>query len=99
MRRLDLVPHPGRLPVHHLLLAGRGITRLSVDGGPEVAAAFVAADLFDEAVVARSSKEIATDGIDSLGCISLAALIASRQLRLCRVETIGSDSLEFYQKT
>jgi hypothetical protein len=59
----------------------------------------VAADLFDEAVVARSSKEIATDGIDPLGGMSLAALIASRHLRLCRVETVGSDSREFYQKT
>ena len=38
------------------LLAERGITRLMVEGGPMVAASFVAADLVDEAALFRSAK-------------------------------------------
>src|SRR5512143_2794750 len=43
----------GRLDLHQVLktLAEQGITRLMVEGGPTVAASFVAADLVDEAFV------------------------------------------------
>ena len=37
-------------------LAGEGITRLMVEGGPTVAASFVAADLVDEAALLRADK-------------------------------------------
>ena len=39
-------------------LAGRGITRLMVEGGPTVAAAFVQADLVDEAALFRSPNPL-----------------------------------------
>ena len=44
----------GRLDLHQVLktLSEQGITRLMVEGGPTVAASFVAADLVDEAVLA-----------------------------------------------
>ena len=38
------------------LLADRGITRLMVEGGPTLAAGFVAANLIDEAVLFHSAK-------------------------------------------
>ncbi len=38
------------------LLAGRGITRLMVEGGPTLAAALIAADLVDEAILFHSAK-------------------------------------------
>ncbi len=38
------------------LIAGRGITRLMVEGGPTVAASLVSADLVDEAILFRSPK-------------------------------------------
>ena len=56
------------------LLAGRGITRLMVEGGPTVAAAFLKADLIDEAVLFRAPAEIGLDGIDALEGLPLAAL-------------------------
>ena len=54
--------------------AASGITRLMVEGGPTLAAAFVAADLVDEAVLFRSPKIVGPDGIDALATGALAAL-------------------------
>ena len=48
----------GKLDLDGVLkvLAGEGITRLMVEGGPTVAASFVAADLVDEAALIYSDK-------------------------------------------
>ena len=43
-----------------------GITRLMVEGGPTLAAALIAADLVDEAVLFHSAKAVGDDGIDAL---------------------------------
>src|SRR5215467_4789419 len=56
------------------LLAEQGITRLMVEGGPTVAAAFLTADLADEAVLLRGQTLIGPDGIDALEALPLAAL-------------------------
>ena len=63
------------------LIAARGITRLMVEGGPTVAAAFVTAGLVDEAVLLCSSATIGPDGIDALEGLPLTALTRSAQLR------------------
>ena len=47
-------------------LAAKGITRLMVEGGPTLAAAFIAADLVDEAVLFHSPKIVGPDGVDAL---------------------------------
>jgi diaminohydroxyphosphoribosylaminopyrimidine deaminase / 5-amino-6-(5-phosphoribosylamino)uracil reductase len=80
------------------LLAGRGITRLLVEGGPRVAASFVAADLVDEAAILRSRKAIGADGIDALDGISLTAFTASPRRRLRDIETLGDDTIEVYER-
>jgi diaminohydroxyphosphoribosylaminopyrimidine deaminase/5-amino-6-(5-phosphoribosylamino)uracil reductase len=86
----------GRLDLGAVLkqLAERGITRLMVEGGPTVAASFVAADLVDEAVLFHSSRTIGPDGIDALDGLPLEALtdrLASRGR-----EDVGEDSVEFF---
>ena len=65
----------GRLDLAAVLkvLAGRGITRLMVEGGPTVAAAFVQADLVDEAALFRSPNPLG-EGIDALEGLPLTAL-------------------------
>jgi len=78
------------------LLAERGITRLMVEGGPIVAAAFVAADLVDEAVLFRSPKVIGPDGIDALEGLPLEALTG--KLALLAREPIGEDGVEFFAR-
>ena len=44
-------------------LAGRGITRVLVEGGPSVARAFLDADLIDEAVIYQGPKPAGPDGL------------------------------------
>jgi diaminohydroxyphosphoribosylaminopyrimidine deaminase/5-amino-6-(5-phosphoribosylamino)uracil reductase len=87
--RLDLAAVLG-------LLAGRGITRLMVEGGPTVAAAFVAADLVDEAALFRSAKAIGPDGIDALEGLPLTVLTQRLTSRGC--EPVGKDSVEFFAR-
>jgi len=80
------------------LLAEQGITRLMVEGGPTVAAAFLTADLVDEAVLLRGPTLIGPDGIDALEALPLAALTASPELRSLGIETVGADTLETFER-
>jgi diaminohydroxyphosphoribosylaminopyrimidine deaminase / 5-amino-6-(5-phosphoribosylamino)uracil reductase len=88
----------GRLDLDEVLkiLAGQGITRLMVEGGPTIAAAFVAADLVDEAVLLRSPKEIGDTGIAALEGMKLEALTGKMTAR--GSETLGADTLETYER-
>jgi diaminohydroxyphosphoribosylaminopyrimidine deaminase/5-amino-6-(5-phosphoribosylamino)uracil reductase len=89
----------GRLDIAAVLrsLAAHGITRLMVEGGPMVAASFVAADLVDAAVVFRSPKAIGPDGIEALEGLPLAALTQAPQLRLVGSEALGPDIIETFE--
>jgi diaminohydroxyphosphoribosylaminopyrimidine deaminase/5-amino-6-(5-phosphoribosylamino)uracil reductase len=80
------------------LIAARGITRLLVEGGPMVAAAFVTAGLVDEAALLRSSATIGPDGIDALEGLPLTALTQSAQLRSRGVETLDGDTIETFER-
>jgi diaminohydroxyphosphoribosylaminopyrimidine deaminase/5-amino-6-(5-phosphoribosylamino)uracil reductase len=80
------------------LIAARGITRLMVEGGPTMAAAFVMAGLVDEAVLLRSSTTVGPDGIDALEGVSLTALTQSAQLRSRGVERLEGDSVETFER-
>jgi diaminohydroxyphosphoribosylaminopyrimidine deaminase/5-amino-6-(5-phosphoribosylamino)uracil reductase len=88
----------GRLDVAAALrlLAERGITRLMVEGGPTVAASFLAADLVDEAALFRSVKTIGPDGIDAIEGMTLDALTG--RLELVGREPVGADSVEFFAR-
>jgi diaminohydroxyphosphoribosylaminopyrimidine deaminase/5-amino-6-(5-phosphoribosylamino)uracil reductase len=90
----------GRLELAGALraLASRGITRLMIEGGPIVAAAFVAADLVDEAALFRRTEPIGADGIDALEGLPLTALTLSPRLRACGIETVGGDTLEMFER-
>jgi diaminohydroxyphosphoribosylaminopyrimidine deaminase / 5-amino-6-(5-phosphoribosylamino)uracil reductase len=80
------------------LLAGKGITRLMVEGGPTVAAAFVAADLVDEAALLRSPRRIGEGGIDALEAMPLSALAASPRLASRGIEALGEDTIETLER-
>jgi diaminohydroxyphosphoribosylaminopyrimidine deaminase/5-amino-6-(5-phosphoribosylamino)uracil reductase len=88
----------GRLDLDAVLklLAGEGITRLMVEGGPTVAAAFVAADLVDEAAFIYSDKLIGESGIAPLEGMALDALTS--HLRARGSEALGPDTLEHYER-
>jgi diaminohydroxyphosphoribosylaminopyrimidine deaminase/5-amino-6-(5-phosphoribosylamino)uracil reductase len=84
------------LPAVLGLLAERGISRLMVEGGPTVAASFVAADLVDEAVLFLSAKVLGPDGIDALEGLPLEAL-TGKMTPLGR-EPVGDDSVELFAR-
>jgi diaminohydroxyphosphoribosylaminopyrimidine deaminase / 5-amino-6-(5-phosphoribosylamino)uracil reductase len=88
----------GKLDLDAVLkvLAEQGITRLMVEGGPTVAAAFVGGDLVDEAVLLRAEKTIGADGIDALEGMALSALTESLQSR--GSERLGADTLETFER-
>ncbi len=77
-------------------LAGEGITRLMVEGGPTLAASFVAADLVDEAALFYSEKLIGDDGIAPLEGMPLDLLTSRLHVR--NSEQIGADTLEIFER-
>ena len=85
----------GRLDLADVLksLAARGITRLMLEGGPTLAAAFVAADLVDEANLFHSSKLLGPDGVDALEGLPLTALTQSPRLQSLASMAVGADTL------
>jgi diaminohydroxyphosphoribosylaminopyrimidine deaminase/5-amino-6-(5-phosphoribosylamino)uracil reductase len=70
-------------------LAAKGITRLMVEGGPTLAAAFIAADLVDEAVLFHSPMTVGPDGVDALATDAMEAL--TRRLKQVSSELVGVD--------
>jgi diaminohydroxyphosphoribosylaminopyrimidine deaminase / 5-amino-6-(5-phosphoribosylamino)uracil reductase len=100
---IDVVHMPnrdGRFDVSAVLkfLAERGITRLTVEGGPTLAASLVAADLVDEAMLFRAAKVVGADGIDALEGLPLGALTASPRLQRVRSEPLGADTWDVYER-
>ncbi len=90
----------GRLDLSAILkiLAGEGITRLMVEGGPTVAASFVEADLVDEAVLVHAQQAIGAQGIDALEGMPLTALTQSPQLKLRGKRELGTDRADLYER-
>src|SRR5215471_1128544 len=90
----------GRLDLAEVLklLARRGITRVMVEGGPIVAAAFLRADLVDEAALFRSPNVIGPEGIDALDGLPLSALTRSPRLKALSSEAIGADTVETFER-
>ena len=70
-------------------LAAKGITRLMVEGGPTLAAAFIAADLVDEAVLFHAPKIVGSDEVDALATDAMEAL--TRRLKQLGSEPVGTD--------
>lgn len=79
-------------------IAGRGITRLLVEGGPMIAASLVAADLADEVILVRSQNLIGYTGIDALEGMPLGTITQSPRFHLRDSEAVGTDTFEFYER-
>ena len=90
----------GRLDLNEVLrlLATRGITRLMVESGPTVSAAFIAAGLVDEIALFRADMTIGADGLDALEGMPLTSITKSPRFRLRDNDTVGNDRLEIYER-
>ena len=78
------------------VLAGEGITRLMVEGGPKLAGAMAAAGLVDELALLRGAKNIGADGIDPLDGMPLDGFTGQLQAR--GSEKLGPDTLEMHER-
>jgi diaminohydroxyphosphoribosylaminopyrimidine deaminase / 5-amino-6-(5-phosphoribosylamino)uracil reductase len=79
-------------------LAGKGITRLMVEGGARVASSFVAAGLVDEAWLLRGPDPIGADGIPALETLPLASITQSPAFKLRASESLQKDTLTIYER-
>jgi diaminohydroxyphosphoribosylaminopyrimidine deaminase/5-amino-6-(5-phosphoribosylamino)uracil reductase len=69
-----------------------------VEGGPILAAAFLRADLVDEAALFRSPNVIGPQGIAALDGLPLSALTRSPRLKALGSEAIGADTVETFER-
>jgi diaminohydroxyphosphoribosylaminopyrimidine deaminase / 5-amino-6-(5-phosphoribosylamino)uracil reductase len=92
-------PPPGLdLPGVLHALAGKGITRLLVEGGARVASSFVAAGLVDEVWLLRGPDAIGADGVAALDALPLSSITQSRAFNLRASETLQNDTLTIYER-
>ena len=78
-------------------LGERGITRLLVEGGARLAAAFFRARLVDRLVWVHAPLVIGGDGIPAIAGFDLAALADARTFERLSTETIGDDVLTTFR--
>jgi len=79
-------------------LAARGLTRVMVEGGPNLAAALLNTDLVDEAALFRAPQLLGPEGIDALAGLPLSALTHSGRLNKFEEEWLGHDRLELFER-
>ena len=80
------------------MLSDKGITRLMVEGGAQVAASFVEAGLVDEVWLLRGPNEIGADGVAALGALPLGAITQSSSFRVRASEKLDHDTLTIYER-
>jgi diaminohydroxyphosphoribosylaminopyrimidine deaminase/5-amino-6-(5-phosphoribosylamino)uracil reductase len=79
-------------------LAARGITRAMLEAGPTLAAAFLAADFVDAAVLFQSPDAIGTDGLDALDGMQLTDLTQSPRFRRRASVPVGRDTMTCFER-
>jgi diaminohydroxyphosphoribosylaminopyrimidine deaminase/5-amino-6-(5-phosphoribosylamino)uracil reductase len=90
----------GRLSLDAVLalLGGRGLTRLLVEGGGEVAAGLFRADLVDRMVWFHAPGVIGGDGVAAVGGYALARLADMTRFRRQSATGMGEDLVETYAR-
>jgi len=78
-------------------LGERGITRLLVEGGAGLAAAFFRARLVDRLVWVHAPLALGGDGIPAIAGLDLAALSDAPAFERLSTETIGDDALTTFR--
>jgi diaminohydroxyphosphoribosylaminopyrimidine deaminase/5-amino-6-(5-phosphoribosylamino)uracil reductase len=89
----------GRLSLRAVLdvLKADGITRLLIEGGPHVAGSFVAADLVDEAIIARGTETLGAEGVRPLADRGLEVFGDEIRWLLHSDRYLGSNRITVYR--
>jgi diaminohydroxyphosphoribosylaminopyrimidine deaminase/5-amino-6-(5-phosphoribosylamino)uracil reductase len=97
---IDIDPRPddtGSLTAALAALGERGITRLLVEGGGHLAAAFVRAGLLDRLVWVHAPLLIGGDGIPGIAEFGLEVLLQAPSFERLATETVGDDVLTVFR--
>ncbi len=97
---IDIDPGPdgsGSLAAALAALGERGITRLLVEGGGHLAAAFVRADLVDRLVWVHAPLLIGGGGIPGIAEFGLEVLSEAPSFERLSTETVGDDVLTVFR--
>jgi diaminohydroxyphosphoribosylaminopyrimidine deaminase/5-amino-6-(5-phosphoribosylamino)uracil reductase len=89
---------PGGIDFHAALaaLAERGITRVLVEGGSNVASSLVSSGCADEIVFFRASVVVGPDGVRAFAGHALSAVERSPRYRLFEEARVGDDRMRRY---
>jgi diaminohydroxyphosphoribosylaminopyrimidine deaminase/5-amino-6-(5-phosphoribosylamino)uracil reductase len=79
-------------------LAGRGITRVLVEGGPSVARAFLDADLVDEVVIYQGPKQVGAGGLLPFVGAGLDRVTASGHFIEVESRFFGPDRMSWWRR-
>jgi diaminohydroxyphosphoribosylaminopyrimidine deaminase/5-amino-6-(5-phosphoribosylamino)uracil reductase len=97
---IDIDPGPdgnGSLAAALAVLGERGVTRLLVEGGGHLAAAFARADLVDRLIWVHAPMLIGGDGIPAIAGFGLDALSKAPSFERLSAETVGDDILTVFR--
>ena len=97
---IDIDPGPdgnGSLAAALAALGERGITRLLVEGGGHLAAAFARAGLIDRLVWVHAPMLIGGDGIPAIAEVGLEVLSKAPSFTRLSTETVGDDVLTVFR--
>jgi diaminohydroxyphosphoribosylaminopyrimidine deaminase/5-amino-6-(5-phosphoribosylamino)uracil reductase len=72
-------------------LGERGLTRILCEGGGQLAAALLAADLVDTIITYTAGIALGQDGVPVVGPLALDALVDAPGFRLAGAERVGTD--------
>ena len=86
------------LPAVLQALAGKGITRLLVEGGARVASSFVMAGFVDEAWLLRGPDPVGAGGVPALDALPLSAITQSPAFKQRASEMLQKDTLTIYER-
>jgi len=79
-------------------LAERGLTRVLIEGGGQVAASFLAAGLIDRVAWFRAAKVIGGDGRPAIRALGLDRLAETPDFARRAVVPVGDDMVEYYER-
>lgn len=90
----------GRLDVVSVAqtLAGKGITRLLVEGGPNIARSFLAAELVDRVVILKGSRPVGGGGLMPFVMSGLERISDRGEFIETERRTFGEDHMSIFEK-